>query len=142
MNPEGLTTVPSAFGPNETAERLSTAIVRHGMTVVAHIDHASAAAEVGLKLRPTKLFIFGNAMAGTPLMREVQTVGIDLPLRALVWEDADGKTWLSYNDPRWLAERHRFDNKIENILRNMTATLSAVASDAIGSIGERVHDTE
>jgi uncharacterized protein (DUF302 family) len=69
------------------------------MTVFARIDHAAGAAEVGLPLRPTELLIFGSAKGGTPLMQSDQAVGIDLPLKALVWEDANGKTWLSYNDP-------------------------------------------
>ena len=72
----------------------------------ARIDHAAGAAGMGLSLRPTELLIFGNARGGTPLMQSVQTIGIDLPLKALVWQDASGKTWLSYNDPAGLAERH------------------------------------
>ena len=96
---EGLTSVRSRFGPKETMDRLETEIRAHGMTVFARVDHAVGAAEVGLTLRPTELIIFGNGRGGTPLMQAVQTVGIDLPLKALVWEDAGGKTWLSYNEP-------------------------------------------
>ena len=77
-----------------------------GMTVMARIDHGAAAAKVGLELRPTEVVFFGNPSAGTPLMQAAQTMAIDLPLRALVWQDAEGRTWLAYNDPEWLAQRH------------------------------------
>src|SRR5437868_5954195 len=100
---EGLTTIPSRFGPKETMDRLVAEIRAKGMNVFARIDHAAGAAEVGLKLRPTELILFGNALGGTPLMQSVQTVGIDLPLKVLVWQDAEGKTWVSYNEPRWIA---------------------------------------
>src|SRR5262245_53751821 len=95
--PEGLITRPSNYGPRETMDRLAAAVADHGMKVMARIDHAAAAAEVGLVLRPTEVLIFGNPRGGTPLMQAVQTMGIDLPLKALVWEDEDGQTWLSYN---------------------------------------------
>src|SRR6478736_7385772 len=108
---EGLTTVPSRFGPKETMDRLETEIRTKGLEVFARIDHAAGAAEVGLNLRPTELIIFGNARGGTPLMQSVQTIGIDLPLKALVWEDAGGKTWLSYNEPSWIARRHGVRNE-------------------------------
>jgi uncharacterized protein (DUF302 family) len=99
----GLTAIPSSFGPTD---RLEAEIKAKGMTVFARIDHAAGAAELGLPLRPTELLIFGNAKAGTPLMQANQAIGIDLPLKALVFEDAAGTVWLSYNDPRWLAQRH------------------------------------
>ena len=76
------------------------------MIVFARIDHAAGAAQAGLALRPTEVFIFGNAKAGTPLMQSDQTIGIDLPLKALVWQDANGKVWLSYNEPSWIVRRH------------------------------------
>ena len=83
-------------------DRLETEIRAQGITVFARIDHAAGAAEAGFTLRPTELLIFGNPRAGTPLMQSVQTIGIDLPLKTLVWQDASGKTWLSYNEPSWL----------------------------------------
>jgi uncharacterized protein (DUF302 family) len=92
---EGLTSMRSRFGSKETMDRLEAAIRAKGMNVFARIDRAAGAAEVGLTLRPTELVIFGNARGGTPLMQSVQTVGIDLPLKALVWEDDAGKTWIS-----------------------------------------------
>src|SRR5439155_26729477 len=103
---EGLTSIRSRFGPKETMDRLQAEIRAQGMTVFARIDHAAGAAEVGLTLPPTELIIFGNARGGTPLMQASQTAGIDLPLKALVWQDAAGKTWLSYNEPSWVVQRH------------------------------------
>src|SRR5215831_5438365 len=99
MAVEGLVTVKSAFGPQETMNRFEAEVRARGMTVFAHVDHAAGAAAAGLSLRPTDLLIFGTAKAGTPLMESVQTAGIDLPLKVLVWQDASGSTWLSYNDP-------------------------------------------
>src|SRR5262245_36599969 len=92
---KGLTTIPSQFAPKETMDRLETEIRTNGMEVFARIDHAEGAANVRLTLRPTELIIFGNARGGTPLMQSMQTVGIDLPLKALVWEDASAQTFIS-----------------------------------------------
>jgi uncharacterized protein (DUF302 family) len=109
MAAQGLTTIRSSFGPQDTMDWLEAAVKAKGMTVLARIDHAAGAAGSGLSLRPTAVLMFGNAKAGTPLMQSVQTIGIDLPLKALVWQDMSGKTWLSYNDPAWLAQRHGRD---------------------------------
>lgn len=109
MPPDGLTIYPSVHGPTETVERLIAAVTRGDITVLARIDHAQAAAKVGMMPRPTEVVIFGNPRAGTPLMQAQQTVGIDLPLKALVWQDEEGKTWLACNDPAWLAKRHGID---------------------------------
>jgi uncharacterized protein (DUF302 family) len=126
---EGLTTIASNFGPKETMDRLETGIRTKGIEVFARIDHAAGAAEVGLNLRPTKLIIFGNARGGTPLMQSAQTTGIDLPLKALVWEDAAGKTWISYNEPRWIVQRHGIANA-EAIVTKMAEQLSAISNAA------------
>jgi uncharacterized protein (DUF302 family) len=99
MAAQGLTKIRSSHGPQDTMNRLGAVVQAKGMTVFARIDHAAGAAGAGLSLRPTELLIFGNAQAGTPLMQAVQTIGIDLPLKALVWQDASGHTWLSYNIP-------------------------------------------
>jgi uncharacterized protein (DUF302 family) len=123
---EGLTSIRSSFDPRETMDRLQAEIRAQGMTVFARIDHAAGAVEAGLTLAPTELIIFGNARGGTPLMQSVQTVGIDLPLKALVWQDASGKTWLSYNEPGWIAKRHSIDNA-EPVVRKMAAGLSAIS---------------
>jgi uncharacterized protein (DUF302 family) len=126
----GLTTIPSANGPKDTMNRLEAEVRAKGMTVFAHIDHAAGATAVGLSLRPTELLIFGNAKAGTPLMNSVQTIGLDLPLRALVWQDASGSTWLSYNDPAWLAQRHGLSAETQAAVAAMTSALDAVAKAA------------
>ena len=110
--------------------KLEAAVQAKGMTVFARIDHAAGATAAGLSLRPTEVLIFGNAKGGTPLMNSVQTIGLDLPLKALVWQDASGDTWLSYNDPAWLAKRHGVGAEAEPAVNNMTAALSAVAKAA------------
>jgi uncharacterized protein (DUF302 family) len=133
MAADGLTTLRSSYGPKDTMTRLEAEVKARGMTVFARIDHAAGAAGAGLPLRPTELLIFGNAKAGTPLMQTVQTTGIDLPLKALVWEDASGATWLSYNDPAWLAQRHGVAGETETVIGMMSKALDAVAQAAISS---------
>jgi uncharacterized protein (DUF302 family) len=128
MATAGLTTMLSAFGARETMDRLEAEIKAKGMTVFARIDHAAGAAAVGLPLRPTELLIFGSAKAGTPLMQAGQTIGIDLPLKMLVHEDAAGKVWLSYNDPSWLARRHGLGGAVAPIAEGMTAALHGIAN--------------
>lgn len=129
MTPEGLTIRSSSFGPKETMDRLAAAAGDRGMAILARIDHGAAAAKVGLELRPTEVLIFGNPQAGTPLMQTEQTVGIDLPLKALVWEDQGGRTWLAYNDPKWLAKRHGADG-MNRVLSAMCEALAVVAQQA------------
>ena len=130
MAADGLTSVLSSHGPKETMTRLEAAVKAKGMTVFAHVDHAAGAAEVGLPLRPTDLLIFGNAKGGTPLMQSMQTIGIDLPLKILVWQDASGNTWLSYNDPAWIAKRHGLGREVESTVNGMSAALAAFAQAA------------
>jgi uncharacterized protein (DUF302 family) len=113
--------------------RLEAQVKAKGMTVFARIDHAAGAAEVGLPLRPTELLIFGNAKGGTPLMQAEQAIGIDLPLKALVWQDAAGTTWLSYNDPTWIAKRHGLSAATEGAVRGMAGALDGLARAATGS---------
>jgi uncharacterized protein (DUF302 family) len=133
MAADGLITIPSHYGTKDTTDRLDTAIKTKGLTVFARIDHAAGAAEAGLSLRPTELLIFGNANGGTPLMQSNQTIGIDLPRKALVWQDAAGKTWLSYNDPSWLAKRHDLGSRVDPAITAMAAGVSAIAREATGS---------
>jgi len=130
MAADGLITIKSNYGPEETMARLEAAVTAKGMTVFAHIDHAAAAAKVGMKLRATDLLIFGSPKGGTPAMQSVQTIGIDLPLKALVWQDASGSTWLSYNDPAWLAQRHRLGSETAAAVGMMAKALDAVAKAA------------
>jgi len=130
MAADGLTTIPSSYGPRDTLDRLEAEIKARGMTVFARVDHAAGAAEVGVSLRPTELLIFGNAKGGTPLMQSNQTIGIDLPLKVLVWQDASGNTWLSYNDPSWLAKRHGLGPEVDPTVNVMDAALSAVVRKA------------
>ena len=130
MSADGLITLRSSFGPEETMKRLENEVRAKGMTVFAHIDHAAGATAVGLPLRPTDLLIFGAAKGGTPLMQSVQTIGIDLPLKALVWQDEAGTTFLSYNDPATLAQRHGLGEAAKPVVEAMSGALNAVAAKA------------
>jgi uncharacterized protein (DUF302 family) len=132
MAAEGLITLRSNYGPKDTMDRLEAAVKAKGLTIFAHVDHAAGAAAVGLPLRPTDLLIFGNARGGTPLMQSVQTMGIDLPLKILVWQDEAGNTWLSYNDPSWLARRHSTGRDTEATIAALSDGLQALAKGAAG----------
>ena len=134
--PPGMSALRSRHGPRETMDRLVGAVQARGMTVFARIDHGAGAEAAGLLLRPTELLIFGNARAGTPLMQASQTIGIDLPLKALVWRDEGGTTWLGYNDPHWLAGRHDAAAGRTPMLHAMEEALVAVAREATGIVGE------
>lgn len=129
MPPEGLISIPATRPMAEILSRLETALAARGLTVFARIDHAAAAAAVGLTLRPTTLLVFGNAKGGAPLMQAEQTIGIDLPLKVLVWQDAAGTSWVAYNDPAWLARRHGIDPASPPVA-GMSALLAALASEA------------
>jgi uncharacterized protein (DUF302 family) len=130
VSTDGLISLRSVRGPHDTLARLENAIKARGLTVFARIDHAQGAADAGLTLRPTLLVIFGNARGGTPLMQAAQTLGIDLPLKALVWEDAGQVTWLSYNDPQWLAARHGVAVAVAGPVQALTGVLAAIATEA------------
>jgi uncharacterized protein (DUF302 family) len=110
-----LVTLPSAHGAGDTVERLESLLAQKGIQVFAHIDHAAAAEKVGLSLRPTQVLIFGNPKAGTPLMQGRQTVGLDLPLRVLVWEDETGKVWLTYRRVAAVARQHHVAGRDETV---------------------------
>ena len=133
MAADGVTTIASSRGPKETMDRLEAEVKAKGLTVFARIDHAAGAEQVALPLRPTEVLIFGNARGGTPLMQATQTIGIDLPLKALVWQDASGKTWLSYNDPGWLAKRHGLGPEVDATVKALTAALNGLAKAATTS---------
>ncbi len=125
----GLTTVASDSDVAETQARLEAALEEAGLNVVATVDHAANAESAGLELRPTYLYIFGNPEAGTPLMQQVQGVGIDLPQKMLVWENEAGQVFVSYNDPTYLAERHELDPES---VAGISETLASVAEAAAG----------
>lgn len=127
---QGLISLAAHHSVAATLDRLVAAIEAKGMTVFCRIDHAGNAREAGLELRATELLIFGNAKGGTPLMQASQPIGIDLPLKALAWEDADGRVWLSYNDPAWLAARHGLDVQAGTVVAALRGALAAVTKTA------------
>lgn len=129
MAENGLVSVQSRASARETLDRLLAALTARKLTVFARVDHAAGAAAVGLPLRPTELVVFGNPQGGTALMQDRQTAGIDLPLKALVWEDAEGKVWLGYNDPAGIAQRHGLGAATAPTVKAMTAMLSAIAQE-------------
>jgi uncharacterized protein (DUF302 family) len=130
---DGLTTLKSGFGPKETMDRLDAAVRSKGMTVFARIDHAAGAAEAGLALRPTEVLIFGAAKAGTPLMATTPTIAIDLPLKALVYQDENGVTWLAYNQPSWLQHRHGIGAALDATVAAMNEGLDRLSKIAAGA---------
>jgi uncharacterized protein (DUF302 family) len=125
---DGLVAIKSAHPPKTTLDRFEATAKERGLTVFARIDHAAGAQKVGKTLRPTELLIFGNPRGGTPLMECAQSSGIDLPLKALVWEDAQGQSWLGYNDPAWLAQRHGAASC--PVVENLRKALSGLADSA------------
>jgi uncharacterized protein (DUF302 family) len=133
MAKDGLVTLESQHSASETSERIKAEIEKRGMSIFARVDHAAAAREAGMELRPTEVLMFGNPRAGTPLMQADQTIGIDLPLKLLVWEDGAGKVWISYNDPVWLGARHRLPAGEGDRLKGMGAGLRSIASAAVAS---------
>ena len=132
MTVEGMATRPSRHDHAETLRRLEAAIGARGMTIFAHVDHAAGARDAGLDLRPTDLVIFGSAAAGTPLMAAAQTIGIDLPLKMLVWQDAEGRTSVAYIDPLWLVRRHSLPADTDAVAARMQGALAAIATEAAG----------
>jgi uncharacterized protein (DUF302 family) len=128
--PEGLVGKLSRYSVPETVDRLVTILQSKGMTVFARIDHTAEAEKVGLKMRPSQLLIFGSPKGGTPLMAAAPTVAIDLPLKALAWQDADGKVWLAYNSPAYLKERHEIRGKDE-VLKALAGALDAMTDKAL-----------
>ena len=128
----GMITVESSHSIKTTADRLESILEEKGMTVFSRIDHAAGAAGIGETLRPTILFIFGNPKVGTALMKCGQTAGIDLPLKILIWEDDSGLVKLSYNDPRYIADRHGISD-CGQVLEKMTGALKNFADKATGN---------
>jgi uncharacterized protein (DUF302 family) len=113
----GIIDIPSRYSVLETLKRVETLLKEKGLAVFCRVDHSGEAEKAGLKMRPTQLLIFGSPKAGTPLMVAAPSLAIDLPLKALAWEDAQGKVWLSYNAPEYLQQRHGFP---ADLLKNIT----------------------
>jgi uncharacterized protein (DUF302 family) len=132
MDDEGLVTIQSAHSGAETLTRLESVLHTKGIQVFARIDHAAGAASVDLTLRPTVLLIFGDPRAGTPLMQADQRVGLDLPLKALIWEDAAGQAFVTYNDPRWIAGRYGLTGPAAEATGRLAAGLEGLAYAATG----------
>jgi len=132
MRENGLVSVQSRSAAPETMERLLAALAKRSLTVFARVDHAAGAVSIGLPLRPTELVIFGNPKGGTALMQDQQSAGLDLPLKALVWEDAEQKTWLTYNDPDWIAQRHGLGSGSAPAVAAMATLMTAIAREATG----------
>ncbi len=128
--PHGLVAVQSPHSQAETVTRLEAEVRQRNLNVTARIDHAAAAQRIGQTLRPSEVMIFGNPQAGTPLMQCAQTIGIDLPMKALVWTDAAGQVWLGYNDPRWLVHRHGVADcpAAENVRKALAAIAEATVA--------------
>jgi uncharacterized protein (DUF302 family) len=128
----GLVTVASGLPVPEAIDRLVDKATSLGLRMFARVDHAGGAAQVGMRLRPTELVIFGSPKGGTPLMQDRQTAGIDLPLKVLAWEDGDGHVWLTYNDPAWLSRRHGLGRGSQQAVEAIQAGLTAVTKAAAG----------
>jgi uncharacterized protein (DUF302 family) len=126
---EGMISIKSAHTVAVTADRLEKILVSKGMTVFKRIDHAAGAQKVGKTLRPTELVIFGNPKVGTPLMLCRQSVAIDLPQKALIWQDAAGQVWFSYNDPQYLVLRHNIQG-CDGVLKKIAGALGNFAKKA------------
>ena len=129
QEPSGLTRVQSQHDVATTTDQLTAALEAKGLTVFARIDHAAGAAKVGMELNPTELVIFGNPKLGTALMHCGHTAAIDLPLKALIWQDDEGKVWLAYNAPEYLAERHNLTG-CDEALQKMAGALDKLAEAA------------
>jgi uncharacterized protein (DUF302 family) len=125
----GFISRPSPHSVPETIQRLGAILKSKGVAIFALVDHSGEAEKAGLKMRPTQLLIFGNPKAGTPLMVAAPSTAIDLPLKALAWEDADGKVWLSYNSPDYLQQRHGFPTDLEKNLAAVEPLLAQAIAD-------------
>jgi uncharacterized protein (DUF302 family) len=132
MAREGLINLSSARPVAKLLDVLEASLAAKGITVFARIDHASGAGSAGMPLRPTSVLIFGNPRAGTPLMQAGQEIGLDLPLRILAWEDAEGRSWLTWHDVDWLVRYHGMDPDTLPSVAAMKALLSSLASEAAG----------
>lgn len=129
---DGLIKKSSPYGVSETLDRLETVLDDKGITVALRWEHGRRAAEVDIPLRDTEVMIFGNPNIGSHLMTSARTAGIDLPMKALAWRDADGEVWLAYNDPVYIARRHGVDDRNE-IIEKMSGALDALTDAAVAA---------
>ncbi len=129
MAGNGVITIKSSNSVKKTIDILESTLTKKGIAIIARLDHRANGARVNEDLRPTIILIFGNPRMGTPLMRENQTIGIDLPMKALAWEDEKGDVWLSYNDPSYLAKRHSIKNN-DPIIKKMSGALAKFSAIA------------
>ncbi len=128
---DGLVKNLSAHSVQTTMDSLENLVRNKGLTVFVRIDHAAGAAEVGEEMLPTQLLMFGNPAIGTNLMTSQRTIGVDLPIKVLIWEEPDGKVWIAYNDPAYLAKRHGIDDRdavLDKMGRVVKGLVSAAAS--------------
>lgn len=130
---DGLITVQSRFPVSETIDRLAAAAAEAGLRVFTRIDHAAGAREAGMQLRPTELLVFGHPRGGTPLMLDSQLAGIDLPFKALAWQDERGRVWLTWNDAEWMARRHGLSGASAPAVAAICHGASRLAAIAAGS---------
>jgi uncharacterized protein (DUF302 family) len=130
MAENGMITIASDLPVGETIDRLAELATAKGLSIFARIDHAGGAAKVGMELRPTQLLIFGNPNGGTPLMQDRQTAGIDLPLKALAFEDENGRVWLAYDDPGWIAARHGLGAESRKAVDAIATGIAALTKSA------------
>jgi uncharacterized protein (DUF302 family) len=130
---DGLVSKKSGVGVGETLDRLEAVLEKKGITIFPRVSHTAGAADAGVELRPTELLIFGNPKLGSHFFTSRQTAGIDLPMKALAWEDADGQVWLTYNDPQYIADRHGISDR-EEIVKKMSSALDKMTNAAIGEV--------
>lgn len=126
----GLISKKSPYSVSETLDRLEAVVKKKGITIFVRVDHTAGAKKVGMELRPTQLLIFGNPKLGSPLMQSNQKVGIDLPMKALAWQDENGQVWLTYNDPAYMAGRHAISDR-EEVITKMSGALNKLTNKAL-----------
>lgn len=129
---KGMVIKPSKYSVTETIDKLEAVLKKKGITIVTRWSHEKGAKKVGIPLRPTELLLFGNPKLGSHFFTSAQTAGIDLPMKALAWQDAEGKVWLGYNDPQYIADRHGITNRAD-IVKKMAGALNKLSNAATGS---------
>jgi uncharacterized protein (DUF302 family) len=130
---DGLVSKKSGVGVAETLDRLEAVLEKKGITIFSRVSHTAGAEDAGIELRPTELLIFGNPKLGSHFFTSRQTAGIDLPMKALAWQDADGQVWLTYNEPQYIADRHGISDR-EEIVKKMSRALDKMTNAAIGEV--------